>query len=127
MRAMYVRREGAPFMRCWHAASVVALAVAAGFGAAAGEDWPPFVDQLIAQLEATPKKNPPASIWRYAYHGRAVFYIPPSCCDIPSRLYDAAGNFLCSPDGGIRGIGDGKCRDFFAARTDEHLLWTDAR
>ena len=90
-------------------------------------DRPPFVDKLIAQFEASPKKNPPGSIWKYTYKGRVVFYVPPSCCDVPSELYNSDGDVICAPDGGMTGDGDGKCADFFDTRTEEHLVWTDHR
>ena len=105
----------------------VGLLVVASCAAAAGADWPPFVDNLIAQQQAEPKKNPPGKIWRYRYRGQDVFYVPPSCCDVPSDLYAADGTRLCSPDGGMTGRGDGKCADFFDARTDEVLVWADPR
>jgi hypothetical protein len=100
---------------------------ASGCGPTAGEERPPFVEQLVVRLQAEPKANPPASIWRYRYEGRVVFYVPPSCCDVPSALYDGDGNLVCSPDGGITGGGDGRCSDFFSARTDEQLVWADTR
>jgi hypothetical protein len=86
-----------------------------------------FVDHLIGQLAASPKKDPPGSIWKYTYKGLVVFYVPPSCCDVPSELYDSDGNLICSSDGGITGDGDGKCPDFFNVRTDEQRVWTDSR
>ena len=39
---------------------------------------PPFVNPLIAQFEADPKKNPRGSIWQYSHKGLVVFYVPPS-------------------------------------------------
>jgi len=102
------------------------VAVAACYPAT-DEDWPPFIDQLITQLETEAKKNPPASIWRYDYKGLLVFYIPPSCCDVPGELYTGDGDLICAPDGGIGGDGDGRCPDFFSVRTAELLVWTDRR
>lgn len=105
----------------------VALLAACASAATAGEDWPTFVDRLIAHQESEPVKNPPGKIWRYRYQGRVVFYVPPSCCDVPSTLYASDGTVVCSPDGGMTGHGDGKCNDFFDARTDEVLVWADKR
>jgi hypothetical protein len=107
----------------------LALSLVGLIGCSSGsvEDWPPFVDQLIAEFEREPKTNPPASIWKYEYKGLVVFYVPPSCCDIPSVLYDSDGNVMCSPDGGLRGDGDGRCPDFLAERTGERLVWADKR
>jgi hypothetical protein len=109
--------------------AVLGILLAAAFAGspASAEDWPPFVDRLIAKHEAEPKRNPPGSIWRYEYKGRVVFYVPPSCCDMPSELYSSDGALICSPDGGMAGDGDGKCPDFFDARTKERLVWSDKR
>ena len=88
---------------------------------------PTWVDQLIEKYKSDPVGNPPQSIWRYEYNGQVVYYIPAQCCDMYSTLYDAGGNVMCAPDGGFTGKGDGKCADFFAERTNEQLVWQDAR
>jgi hypothetical protein len=88
---------------------------------------PAWIDKLIKQMESDPVGNPPLSIWRYEYNRQTVYFVPAHCCDIPSVLYDASGNSLCSPDGGITGEGDGNCPDFFGQRTDEQLIWQDIR
>ena len=108
-------------------AFAVLFAAIGGCAARADQEWPPFVTELIARFEAAPKSDPPASIWRYSYKGRVVFYVPPSCCDVPSELYDNDGNLICGPDGGFSGDGDGKCPDFFKLRTDELRVWSDSR
>jgi hypothetical protein len=82
---------------------------------------------LTHDLESQPVANPPAYIARYEYQGQVVYYLPPRCCDIPSTLYDAAGVILCHPDGGLSGIGDGRCPDFIAQRTKEQIVWRDGR
>ena len=104
-----------------------ALLTLVGCTSASSRDLPPFVLQLIEKYESAPKANPPASIWRYKYKERIVFYVPPSCCDLPSELYDFDGNFICGPDGGLTGRGDGKCPDFFGQRAEELRVWSDPR
>lgn len=86
-----------------------------------------WVDKLIARYEAAPVANPPHRIIRYRYHDQLVYYVPASCCDRPSTLYDASGDILCAPDGGITGRGDGRCADFRQSRSDESLVWSDPR
>ena len=103
------------------------LAGIAGCTPAVIEENPAFVRQLIADLEATPPANSPGGIWKYQYDGRTVYYVPPSCCDVPSMLFDAEGRGICSPDGGFTGKGDGRCPDFFARRSDEQQVWDDPR
>jgi hypothetical protein len=42
-------------------------------------------------------------------------------------LYDAGGDMICAPDGGLTGKGDGKCPDFLSIRKNEALVWKDTR
>lgn len=114
-------------MRHYGVAVFVLLASVIGCDPTGSEGRPKFVEELVTQFESGPKTNPPGSIWRYDYKGRVVFYVPPSCCDVPSALYDSDGNFVCSPDGGLAGDGDGRCADFFQARTEETRVWLDRR
>ena len=51
----------------------------------------------------------------------------PRCCDIFSDLYDASGNVIGHPDGGITGQGDGRVPDFPAQRENERIVWKDQR
>ena len=88
---------------------------------------PQWVNQLIEKYKAEPVGNPPQSIWRYNYQGQVVYYVPAQCCDMFSTLYDADGNVICAPNGGIDGEGDGRCEDFLAQRTQEQLIWQDPR
>ncbi len=88
---------------------------------------PAWVDQLIEQFKAAPVGNPPQAIWRYDFQGQVVYFVPAQCCDMYSTLYDAAGNVLCAPDGGIAGRGDEQCPDFTKQRTNATLIWQDPR
>jgi uncharacterized protein DUF6970 len=88
---------------------------------------PAAVAALIHQLESEPKANPPAYIASYEYQGKVVYYLPPRCCDIFGDLYDAAGQLLCHPDGGLAGHGDGRCPDFLSQRRNETIIWRDGR
>lgn len=88
---------------------------------------PEWLTELIQKLETEPVANPPAFIARYGYKGQLVYYLPPRCCDVPSTLYDGNGNIICHPDGGISGMGDGRCVDFFGERKNERIIWNDQR
>ena len=88
---------------------------------------PPWLQALIAQIEAEPVTNPPSAIFRYRYAGDTVYFRPGRCCDLPSDLYNETGELICHPDGGITGRGDGRCPDFFSARSSEQLIWRDPR
>lgn len=100
-------------------------------GTAACADQPPtsaaWLDRLVGDFKRAPVANPPHRILRFRYRGQSVYYVPPSCCDQPGALYDEAGEFLCAPDGGMTGRGDGRCADFHEQRTDESMFWSDTR
>ena len=88
---------------------------------------PTCVKRKISRLKNEPKRNPPAKVWQYQYKGQTVYYIPPTCCDQMSQLYDENCNLICHPDGGLTGRGDGKCAEFFSACTNEKLVREDKR
>lgn len=88
---------------------------------------PDWVRTQIAKFQAEQVGNPPQSIWQYEYNGETVFYIPAQCCDQFSQLYDATGKFICAPDGGLSGKGDGKCPDFNQTQKNGTLIWRDPR
>jgi hypothetical protein len=90
---------------------------------------PDPIEQLVKEYESGPVGASPRSIWKYSYNGTDVFYVPLSlvCCDQFSELYDRDGEFLCAPDGGLAGDGDGKCPDFIVRRADGMQVWKDPR
>ena len=113
-------------------ASVKAMLLAVALSAACTpvtsvSDAPEWLTALILELETQPVANPPAFIARYEYQGQTVYYLPSRCCDIPSNVYSAAGIIICHADGGLSGVGDGRCADFFSARNDEKIVWRDVR
>ncbi|MAO64578.1 MAG: hypothetical protein CL666_06235 [Balneola sp.] len=85
------------------------------------------MDELIHEYESEPVRNPPLSIWQFTYKGQTVYYVPPYCCDIPGQLFNKEGDYICAPDGGFSGNGDGKCPDFFEEKKDKKLIWEDSR
>ena len=88
---------------------------------------PTCINNKITEMKSAKVSNPPSSVYQYKYEGKTVYYIPPTCCDIPSQLYDKDCNLICNPDGGFSGKGDGKCTDFFDKRKNEKLIWKDDR
>jgi hypothetical protein len=109
------------------AAAVVVALVACGADKATAPPDRAWLQDLIRSIEETPVSNPPTVIYEYKYRQQAVYFVPQRCCDIPSDLYDRDGQLLCHPDGGFTGAGDGRCPDFFDARTDERVVWRDPR
>ncbi len=88
---------------------------------------PDWLTDLIQRLENESVADPPASITQYEYKGETVYILPQRCCDIFSNLYDAVGNIIGHPDGGITGQGDGRVPDFFEERDNERVIWIDQR
>ena len=114
-------------MKKYFGAIIIILIILVGCSHATQPVNPGWVDQLIKQYESEPAGDPPLSIWRYDFKDQIVYFVPARCCDIYSILFDANGNILCAPDGGIAGVGDGRCSDFFTQRTNEQLIWQDPR
>ena len=91
------------------------------------KEIPKCIQDKIDIIIAQDVWNPPAKIYSYQYEGETVYYFTARCCDIMSELYDENCNFICAPDGGIAGKGDGKCTDFITQSTKEKLIWEDTR
>jgi len=107
--------------------SIVIISAAACHKLDVPSGTPSCIKDKINAIKEEERRDPPGSVWRYDYNGETVYFIPSYCCDIPSELYDEKCNFICSPDGGITGAGDGQCTDFFNKRTNEQLIWKDTR
>jgi hypothetical protein len=46
---------------------------------------------------------------RYLIGDRVYYYAVSGCCDQLNPLFDADGKYVCAPDGGFSGRGDGRC------------------
>jgi len=92
------------------------------FAAGCDEELPQHVADRIKQYENNPAAAP-NEIWRYRFEGRTVYYIPPMPYDIPSTLVSVDGEYICSPDGGLTGAGDGKCPTFIEERAGGEIVW----
>ena len=109
------------------AALAASIILSAPLALAQTEEHPEWVRNFIAGKEAQPVENPPGSLTKCLYKDKIVYYYPPVCCDQYSELYDEAGNYLCAPDGGMTGDGDGKCSDFYDLKADCEVIWSDKR
>ncbi len=89
------------------------------------ESLPKWLQAKIAEYQRLPPSNPPRRIVRTTHEGRTVYYVFPTCCDIPSELYDEEGRLMCRPSGGFAG-GDGKCLSFTFANAMTPV-WRDTR
>ncbi len=90
------------------------------------KDTPACIKRKIKKLSKEPVQNPPASVYSYNLDGETAYYFPPSCCDVPSDLYDSKCNLICHPDGGFTGGGSGDCQGFRFDSTAT-LIWKDSR
>ena len=88
---------------------------------------PLWLRQRIQNISSAHRRSPPIRILRYRYDGETVYYESAPCCDQYSTLYDDKGTVLCHPEGGITGKGDGRCGSFDKRKTNEQLVWQDAR
>lgn len=88
---------------------------------------PEWVQEQIAKYENSPKGNPAYTIYQFEYKNKMVFYLPAQCCDLFSEVYDMNKTYICSPDGGLAGMGDGQCIDFFDVAKNKKLIWKDNR
>ena len=88
---------------------------------------PDCITQKIEAIKKEEVRNPPAKVYQYEYQGKSVYFFPQYCCDVFSELYDENCTLICHPDGGITGMGDGKCSGFFTDRKNEVLVWEDVR
>ena len=86
-----------------------------------------WLNSKISELKSAPVANPPAKIIERGYQGQRYYYLPAKCCDRFSALFTAKGKFVCSPDGGFAGRGDGQCPDFVNQMRDGGIVWEDKR
>jgi len=84
---------------------------------------PTCVKRIIADAKQTGSKDAPVQIDEYTYMGERVFLFTAPCCDQYNTLYDMNCNPICAPSGGIKGDGDGKCKDFSTTATFVRNLW----
>ncbi len=87
---------------------------------------PSCVEKKIREINKQPVWNPPAQVWKWESGGSTYYYFTSDCCDQFNLLYDDECNYVCAPDGGWSGAGDGNCPEFPepVVRT---LVWEDER
>lgn len=66
-----------------------------------------------------------AYVVRYQYRGEEVYYFFSGCCDRENFVFDGTCSYICDPDGGFNGQGDGKCPTFFEEATQGKLIWCE--
>ncbi len=91
------------------------------------EGTPNCVGNIIKDILDEDVRNPPASVTEYEYGGEKYYYVPSYCCDMFSALYDSDCNYICAPDGGFTGGGDGTCPAFTDSLSGGTVIWEDKR
>jgi hypothetical protein len=105
--------------------ALVLTLLSAGCAHAPASEPPAWLRAKFAQFETAAPASSPRAILQAVYQGRTVYYVTPTCCDIPSELYDEGGKLLCFPDGGFAG-GDGRC-PAFRLPGNAATVWRDQR
>lgn len=82
---------------------------------------PDWLQAKVATLDID--SSVPFVVTRWQYNDATVYYFPPAMPDGLGCLYDVDGKVIGCPDGGMTGHGDGRCADFFSARSEEHVVW----
>jgi hypothetical protein len=89
----------------------------------ATQPLPAWVQQKIADFEASPEQPDAMEIWRLQYRGQDAFHFISNCCDRYNPLYDSTGKVLCSPTGGVTGQGDGQCIGALHTSPERVRIW----
>lgn len=66
-------------------------------------------EELIGWMKEKINQRDVNAIFRYEVDGKTYYGLSILGKDVMYPLYDAAGNYVCSPSGGLTGRGDGKC------------------
>ena len=66
----------------------------------------------------------PISIWQITHKGKLAYLFFAPCCDQYNPLYDASGEVLCHPSGGIHGRGDSTCPSPADRGTAVQFVWS---
>lgn len=69
----------------------------------------PASSSPLATLSSRSLEKRKEPLVRHVLQGEVYYFLWSPCCDIPNYLYDEHGNYVCAPNGGFTGQGDGKC------------------
>jgi hypothetical protein len=88
---------------------------------------PSCIQDYVKTVQQQPKSDPAAQVNEYIYQGKTVYYLPIWSPDAFNLVYDDGCQYICAPDGGFTGSGDGKCADFWKTAQFVRVAWKDAR
>lgn len=64
---------------------------------------------LIERLAKMQLEQYSGQLTRHELNGNTYYLVQATCCDRGGALYDVLGKYVCSPNGGFSGLGDGRC------------------
>jgi hypothetical protein len=88
---------------------LLALVATALSACAAPREQPAGSDSGLAEMFERSLAARADVLIRHLIAGRVYYYAVSGCCDQLNPLYDAEGEYVCAPDGGFTGRGDGRC------------------
>jgi len=62
------------------------------------------------------------NVVRHVINGQVFYYVRSPCCDFHNYLYAADGSYVCAPDGGFTGKGDGRCPPDISVKHSEGVV-----
>ncbi len=80
---------------------------------------------IKAKIKAVDGKDimaTPISVSRWEVDGKTYYYLQSACCDQFNELVDEDCNYICAPDGGFTGAGDGNC-PVWTGQVERTLIW----
>jgi hypothetical protein len=87
------------------------------------DSLPSCLRHMIDSAKNDTPPTVPLQVDEYRHAGKTVYYVTADCCDFYNIVYDASCNYICAPNGGFTGKGDGKCPDFFKEATMVRTVW----
>lgn len=105
----------------------VCCLVVASPGCGGQQDVPECIQRIIDGEQDGYFVIAPVFVAAYQYREQLVFYFSNDCCDISNPVLDENCDYICSPDGGRSGGGDGQCLDFFGEATLLDYIWCKNR
>ncbi len=68
--------------------------------------------------------DPVLQVDSYTFNGEDVYLYSMDCCDMFNPVHRQSDcSYVCAPDGGFAGTGDGACTDFGSSATHNGLVW----
>ncbi len=83
---------------------------------------PACIKEKIKAVDGKDIVATPTSVTRWEVDGKTYYYLASACCDQFNDLVDENCNYICAPDGGLTGQGDGNC-PVWVGEIKTELIW----